>query len=198
MDTPIDSEARFVAIHEASHAVIAWALGVKVHKIEMAENDIPLKGLDGNDRPSDAGHVFHTAGISHPDEFWAPRTEDEQRACAYYRSVIDNELCISFAGVVANVESSGGCIEEMLTQRGRGDALNIEESISVLRKMGCDDSETHSIRSLALQKTQQLVRHYWWEITGIAMILLRWGIIWGDEFYNYMMLFTKRDMRPAW
>ncbi len=53
---------REIAIHEAGHAVIAWAMGVKVLKLEIAGGE-PLVDFQGVSYPNVAGWVINSMGL---------------------------------------------------------------------------------------------------------------------------------------
>lgn len=191
-----ENNIRRIAIHEAGHAVIAWAMGVKVHKIELADGDEPLVGYDGALHPEIAGWVINSCSIDVRGDFYKPITDGDLAAFTYYKACIENELAVSFAGVAAESIYTGKDIDSLLISGGKSDNKNIDSLLSVLKKMGMNDAEISTVRTKALNKTIELVNHYQWEITGIAMILSKWEIIWADEFYSYMTLFTKRKLCP--
>ncbi|MCX9070644.1 hypothetical protein [Citrobacter portucalensis] len=195
---PSDSNnPRRVAVHEAGHAVASWAVGIKVHKIELAEGDKPLVWTDGSLHPDVAAWVIHSSRIDENVHYYPPKNETDQQAFRYYKSSIELELSVSFAGVVAESTYTGEDAEILLTKGGKSDAKNILMLLAVLKKMGVNEAEIDRIRTDALNQARLLVSRYQWEIIGIAMILAQWEVLWGDEFYSYMMLFTKRDLRPA-
>lgn len=189
--------SRRIAIHEAGHAVIAWAMGVKVHKIELADGDEVLIDPNGSPRPDVAAWVINSTGIDPQADFWPPKNNVDRFAYKLYKSRIEQELPVKFAGVVAESIYTGESVEALLEKGGRQDAEHISSHLSILRRMGADDADILSVRHAALEKAVHLVNHYQWEITGIAMILAKWEILWADEFYNYMELFTKQNLRAA-
>ncbi|MBW5870490.1 hypothetical protein [Yersinia enterocolitica] len=187
---------REIAIHEAGHAVIAWAMGVKVLKLEIAGGE-PLVDFQGVSYPNVAGWVINSMGVNTNSCFWPPQNDADRMAYRYYKARIEQELPILFAGVAAESVYSRKSVDELLTQGGKHDSKCIAEYLDVLRQMGMDETEVLATCNAAQDKAVELVNQYQWEITGIALILARWEVLWGDEFYHYMTLFTKTGRMEA-
>ncbi|EAB3265236.1 TPA: hypothetical protein G8W54_004525 [Salmonella enterica] len=189
---------RSTAIHEAGHAVVAWYMRCRVYKAEIKTGDEPLVDLKGESDNEVIGWVFSDQGVfTGNGEFWKPETEADLFIARYYRGKIDMALPVCFAGVVAESVYTGESIDELLKNGGRRDAEDISKLLSVLRKMGDSEDEILSVRDEALNTAKIIVERLWWEITGIAMILLRWEILHDDEFYYYMKLFTRTERYPS-
>lgn len=194
----VGKSRRSTAIHEAGHAVAAWYMRCRVYKTEIKTGDEPLVDMKGESDKDVLGWVFSDRGVfTGNGEFWKPENEADLLAARYYRGRIDMALPVCFAGVVAESVYTGENVDELFKNGGRRDAESISELLSVLRKMGDSEDEILSVRDNALNTAKVIVKRLWWEITGIAMILLRWEILHDDEFYYYMKLFTRTERCPA-
>lgn len=166
---------RYIAIHEAGHAVAAWLNGAIEIEISLADEFRIAKLSDGK------------------------TSEDCLAVCAHNTPNAKHDLLIgmiiSFAGVMAEHLYTGVEPVELLEKSGKSDARDILKSLDLHRKSGASENECECLYSRAYSLSLSLVRRYWWEIIALAKLTEHFNYVPSSKIRMLLTMFPSTSQR---
>lgn len=143
---------RYLSIHEAGHALLAYLWGASFIEIGIADENRTIVFSGGNEHNDCKAACLHS--LWHGDEL----TPDPKAM-----------LSILIAGAAAESVYTGQSIDHLMTKTAKSDSKEISKALEKIQKKACgmpDHSEWMYLRSLSLCKS--IVSIYWKDIEALA------------------------------
>ncbi|MFJ5476404.1 hypothetical protein [Pectobacterium carotovorum] len=159
---------RYIAIHEAGHAIAAWFLGCDQVEIALANKQrIANTFMAGYVDDCRAVAVYH---LSYPQR--VTDMKPHHLSTDYARECLIEQTCrgliISLSGVVAQSQYTGEDVSELMETSGKQDMQNVRDLVAVYKEAGGKDED---IQYKSLSRARALITLKWWDAIALAKIL---------------------------
>jgi len=155
-----DRERRATAYHEAGHAVVAWAEGIRLRSVSI----IPTDDTDGR--------------VEHVNQLWGS-TIDSNRSDAN-RLKAERHVRVSLAGQLAQRKFDRRTVRKWHAQRDH------ESAVNVLGHLVQSNRELEAWLDLLSIQTEQLLKLHWQMVRGLAQELMKRNRMGGKELRDWL------------
>ncbi|MFJ5401295.1 hypothetical protein [Pectobacterium sp. CHL-2024] len=174
---------RYIAIHEAGHAIAAWFLGCDQVEIALANSqgvaDTFTAGV------VDGCKAVAAYQYSYPKEI--AEIKPHHLSTAYARECLIEQACksliISLSGVVAQSQYTGEGVSALMQTSGKKDMHSVRDMVAVYKEAGGKDED---IQYKSLSRARALITLKWWDAIALAKILENRNHMPVSNFQNIM------------
>jgi len=170
---------RYLSIHEAGHALLAYLWGAGSIEIGIADENRTIIFSDGYEHNDCKAACLHN--LHHIDEL----TPDPKAM-----------LSILIAGAAAESVYTGKSIDHLMTKTAKSDSKEISKALEKIQKKACgrpDHSEWIYLRSLSLCKS--IINIYWRDIEALADLVEQKRMTPHPEIFNFFK--SRESLKEA-